>query len=109
MDAGKLDRRVQFLRAEVMDDGYQRTLGPHSPHGTPVWAARRDMSDAERFAAGSMRAAVMTRFTVRWSGFTAGIRPTDRLACDGRTYEIIGLKETGSRRSFIEISAQAAA
>jgi hypothetical protein len=51
---------------------------------------------------------MMARFTVRWSPFTAGISPKDRLTCEGVEYDITGIKEIG-RRVGVEISASARA
>lgn len=106
MDAGKLDRRVQFLRAGVVDDGYQQTAGPHIAHGDPVWAAKMEVSDRERFAAGTVDPVITTRFRVRWSSFSAAIDRADRLVCEGREYAIVGIKEIG-RREGIEFSTVA--
>ena len=106
MQAGKLDRRVQFLRAALVDDGYQQTQGPYIAHGAPVWAAKLEVSDAERFRAGTVEPVITTRFQVRWSGFTAGIERSDRLTCEGREYAIVGIKELG-RREGLEISTVA--
>ena len=107
MKAGALDRRVQFLRATLQDDGIaQVEVWAH--HGAPVWAARRDISDAERWRAGEVQAHVTTRFTVRWSPFTADLTPKDRLVEGGREFDISGIKEQG-RRAFLEITAAARA
>lgn len=105
MQAGNLDRLVQFLRASAIDDGFQSKPGPFLPYGGKVWASKRDVSDGERFAAGSITASMMTRFQVRWSEFTAGIAETDRLTCEGRTYAILGIKELG-RRVGLELTCQ---
>lgn len=105
MQAGALDRQVQFLRAGRVDDGLQKKTGPFLPHGGKIWASKRDVSDSERFAAGSITAGMMTRFQVRWSSFTASIRETDRLSCEGRTYAIVGIKELGRRVGF-ELTCQ---
>lgn len=105
MNAGKLDRLVQFLRAEAIDDGYQTAPGPYTAHGSKVWASKRDVSDGERFAAGTITAGMMTRFQFRWSGFTASIRETDRLECEGSVYGIVGIKEIG-RRVGLEMTCQ---
>lgn len=102
--AGDLDRRVHFLRAGVIDDGYQTRPGPYEPHGGPVWAARQFVRDAERYAASTVGVDAVARFTVRYSSFTAGITHKDRLTCEGRTYGIVGIKELG-RRVGIEITA----
>lgn len=107
LNAGKLDRRVQFLRAELIDDGFGNTQGPFEPFGSPVYAARRDVADAEKFAAGTIQATLDTRFTVRSSPFTRSINPADRLTCEGLDFNIIGIKQTEGRQSFLEFSCSA--
>lgn len=106
IEIGSLDRRVQFLRGTLADDGYSATL-IFAPHGSPVWAARKDVSDGERWRAGEVQAHVTTRFQVRSSTFTRGITPKDRLTCDGREYDIAGIKELDGRKSILEITAAA--
>jgi head-tail adaptor len=105
MDAGALDRRLQVLRAVLVDDGFASAPGVPAVIGT-VWAAKRDVSDGERFKDGAADAGITTRFQVRWSEFAAGIRASDTLRCEGRTYGIAGIKEIG-RREGLEITARA--
>ena len=104
MRAGSLDRRIQFLRAQTVDDGYQNRPGIFAPHGTRIWAAREFIRDAERYAANTVGVDAVARFVVRYSSFTAGITHKDRLTCEGRTYGITGIKELGRRVGF-EITA----
>ena len=104
MDAGKLDRRVQFMRASSFDDGLQVRPSGFVPEGGRVWASRRPVSDGERFRAGQVGSAITDRFQVRYSTLTAGITTADRLVCEGRTYAIAGIKEIGRREGF-EITA----
>lgn len=104
---GQLDRRVQFRRLQASDDGFARS-GAWVDHGDPVWASRRDVSDRERALAGQTAAVLVTRFAVRWSSFTAGLTPVDQVLCEGRLFDIVGIKEIG-RRQFLEITAQARA
>lgn len=106
MSAGPLDRRVQFRRATEGTDGFGQTE-TWGNHGTPVWAHKAEVSDGERWRAGEVAAHITTRFRVRYSAFTAGITPKDRLTCEGRTYDISGIKEVGPRRTFFEITAAA--
>jgi SPP1 family predicted phage head-tail adaptor len=103
--AGDLDRRVQFRRSSLVDDGMSK-VPVFADHGTPVWASKRDLSDGERWRAAEVQANVTTRFVVRWSGFAAGLTPKDRLVCEGREYEITGIKEVG-RREWVEITTAA--
>ena len=103
MQAGKLDRRIQFLRAAQVDDGL--TISEvWAVHGSPIWASRQDVSDGEKARSGMTMATVMARFTVRSSLFTRSITARDRLTEGGRTFEIVGIKEIG-RRDGLEITA----
>jgi head-tail adaptor len=104
MQAGALDRPVQFRRATMHDDGLGE-VEDWLNYGGPVWASKHDVSDAERWRSGEVQAHVTTRFVVRWSPFTAGLTPRDRLVCEGREYEISGIKEVGGRRRGLEITA----
>jgi SPP1 family predicted phage head-tail adaptor len=109
MNAGNLDRRVQFQRAVLVDGGLSM-VAQWANHGGPVAAAKRDISDAERWRAGEVQATVTTRFTIRWSAFAADLTPADRLIHEGRTFDIAGIKEVpDGRRRFLEITAAARA
>lgn len=107
LTAVKLDRRVQFLRSELIDDGYGNTHGEFVALGSPIYAGRRDVTDAEKFASGRTEATLDTRFTVRSSPFTRSIKPWDRLTCEGLEFDIIGTKQTEGRQAFLEISCKA--
>ncbi len=109
MAAGKLDRRVQFLRAGTCDDGFAEIDRDFVSLGNPVWAERTDINDSERWRAGEVGAVITTRFIINSSQFSRGITPKDRLVCDGVTYEISGIKEAGGRRKRLEITAAARA
>jgi len=108
MDAGHLDRRVQFRRATLTDTGLG-LVETFANHGSPVWAHRRDVSDGERWRAGEVQAHITTRFTVRSSAFSRGLTPKDRLVCEGVEYDITGIKQTDARRTFLEVTAAARA
>ena len=103
MHAGRRDRSVQFRRATLAHDGLS-SAETWADHGSPQWASKRDVSDGERYRAGEVAASLTARFQVRYSIFTAGITPKDRLECEGRTYNIVGIKEIG-RREGLEITA----
>lgn len=109
LNAGKLDRRVQFRRSVMIRNDFGSAEEWHD-HGEPVFAAKRDISDAERISAGQMQATITTRFTIRWSVFTADLDPTYRLTCEGRDYNITGIKETPDRRRrMLELTCSARA
>ena len=106
MDAGALDRRIQFRRAALVDDGLA-SVPQMADHGQPVWAAKSDLSDGERWRAGEVAARITSRFTVRWSSFIRDITPADELVCEGVTYEITGIKEGRGYRQWLELTCAA--
>ena len=107
LEGGMLDRRVQFRRATLADDGLTQAL-TFADHGNPIWAKKTEISDGERWRAGEVAAQMTTRFVVRYGAFTAAITPKDQLTCEGRTYEISGIKEiTTGRKRWLEITAAA--
>lgn len=108
MSAFALDRRVQFRRATPVDDGFGQSQ-VWADLGAPVFASKADLSDGERWRAGEVAAHATARFRVRWSAFSASITPADRLICEGREYDISGIKEAEGRRRFLEITASARA
>ncbi|MWP39967.1 head-tail adaptor protein [Rhodobacter sphaeroides] len=104
MRAPRFDRRVQIQRARLADDGFA-SLEVWADHGPPLWAARADLSDSERWSAGEVAASVTTRFTLHRTAFARSLTPKDRLLCDGRSFEILGIKESGRR--FLELTCSA--
>lgn len=105
MNAGALDRRLQFRRVTETNTG----LGLEQTwanHGSAVWGSRKDISDGEKAAAGGVYAEVSARFVIRSSIFARGITPKDEFTCDGRLWRIVGMKELG-RRDYIELTAVA--
>lgn len=108
MNASHLDRRAQFRRRTLVNDGLG-TVEVWADHGAPISAAREDVADAEKFAAGMIEATIDTRFTVRASPFTRKLSPLDRLISEGLDFDIIGIKQVGQRRAWLELSCRARA
>jgi len=106
MTDGLSDRRIQFRRASLVDDGFSQ-VEDFEDHGVAMWAKKNDVSDGERWRAGEVAAAITTRFMVPWSAFTVDLTPKDRLVCEGEEYEITGIKEAAGRRRWLEITAGA--
>jgi head-tail adaptor len=105
MNPGDLDRRIQFQRSRLFDNGLA-FAEVWEDHGFPVWASKSDISDGEKFAAREVAASITSRFRIWWSSFSSELTPKDRLVCEGRTYDIVGIKEIG-RREGLEITAAA--
>jgi SPP1 family predicted phage head-tail adaptor len=69
-----------------------------------VRAAKRGVSAREFLSAERVAAEERATFNIRWRG---DLLPTDRVVCDGRTFNIEGFREIGRRRE-LEIQATAA-
>lgn len=107
MRAGKLDRRVTFQRASRVDDGFTNVASEWTDLAE-TWAQVTPISDGERWLAGEIGANVTHRFVVRWQTNLIDLNPKDRIAYDGRFYDISATKEIG-RRQGIEVTASARA
>ena len=104
MEAGDLDRRITFQRSEDASNQFNEPIESWGDLIT-VWAKRRDASDGERVAAGQTGATLMSRFVIRSSVAARAITPTDRIAHDGKLWNIIGVKQADEGRNrFIEIT-----
>lgn len=67
-------------------------------------SARLTQKPTEGWKAGQTAAQVERMFNVRYTARTASITASDRLICDGNTYQIIGVTEHG-RQHGIDIVA----
>ena len=108
LDPGKMDRLITLER---FGEGSPATNAYGEPSGSwgtlaIVWAERMTISDGERWRAGEVGSRITDRFRIRWSSDVSDLDPTDRIAWEGRTYEIHGVKELG-RREYLEITAAA--
>jgi head-tail adaptor len=102
MQAGKMDRRLRIERATYVEGGLQTELAWSTL--VTVWAEKLEISDGERSRQSGQEAAATTRFRIRWSAAVAVLNPKDRVVCEGRTYDVVGVKELG-RREGLEITA----
>lgn len=103
MRTGPLNRYVKVWR-EVQ-------IGIDPLFNTPIygdtivaefWAALVPKSEEERFAASQIYASQVVVFRTH---FMDDLTETDRLECDGKTYNIVGLREIGYRAG-LEITAK---
>ncbi len=108
MPAGRRTHLITIERQTVSGrDGFNAPV-----YGAPLTfqrlAARDDLSDGERAAAGETGAFAAARFTVLSDPQTREIRPTDRLVTADRSWDITAVKpRAGSgRNQEIEISAR---
>lgn len=105
MRAGSLDRRIQFQRFSMVDDGTS-SVKTWADHGNPVWASKADLKDWELLRAEGVSASLTARFKVRSTEFTRGLTAKDAVNYRGISYEIFGIKELG-RNTILEITAGA--
>jgi SPP1 family predicted phage head-tail adaptor len=108
MKAGDLDRRVALLARVETKNGFNEVVETWPEPGLKVWASYEPVKDAERVRAAEVAASITARFQVRWSTALVALDPTWRLAFDGRSFDIVAVKEIG-RREGLEISATARA
>ncbi len=107
MRAGALDRLLTLRRRMVQADALGEEVETFADLAT-VRASKTDISDAEKVRAQQVGAEITTRFQIRWSVNWSDLNPKDRVTCDLREYEVVGVKEIG-RREGIEITAAARA
>lgn len=108
MPAGRRDRRIRIERYTVAQNGGTGEAVKTWATLTTVWAEKLDLSDRERVAAAEISAEITTRFRILYSSTVSGVNPKDRIVLDGRTYDIWGIKEIGTREG-LEITAAARA
>ena len=103
MKSGKLRHRITISR-------YTLTQDPLTGYETETWADILANEPAawlagpgrEWLAAESLRSNVEGRFIIRWSPQAAGIKAADRVAWDGKVYEIVAppLADETARREL---------
>lgn len=107
MEPGKLDRRILLQRYGISYNADNEPIEGFTDLAT-VWASVQYASDGEKARAGAVAATVSVRFQIRWSTAVSTVNPKDRVAYDGKVFDIVGVKELG-RREGLEISAAAPA
>lgn len=97
-----LDRRVQLQHRTVTKNERGDAVDSYATYAT-VWALKRDTRAQERFAGQQVQAELDTVFQIRYRN---DVLATDRLICEGRTFDIRPGAEIG-RRVGLEILATA--
>lgn len=105
---GSLDRRITIQRATVERNDLNEPIETWGTLATR-WAKRMDASAGEAYKAQEVGAEITTRFTVRHDSVTSTVTPTDRIAYEGRLYNITAAREVKQRNRWIEIDAVARA
>jgi head-tail adaptor len=104
---GDLDRRVTVRRlTEIGRDPFNEPIYEMTDLMT-VCAGKEDVSDAERYAAGTVSNVLLSRFVVRSSAAARSIVHSDTIVHDGHDWNIAGIKEARDGRfRFLEIAAK---
>jgi SPP1 family predicted phage head-tail adaptor len=100
---GDLTRRIVIQRATTSKDAMGQPIQTWATY-TTVWAGYSPISDGERVRANEIYANLSARFTIRYSTLVASVDARDRVVFDGRTFDIVGVKETEFHR-WLEITA----
>jgi hypothetical protein len=88
---GDLNKVVQIRRAAFVDNGLEK-LATFGNHGATIRAKKTDLSDGERWRGAQVSAQISSRFVVQSTNFTRGILHADQIACEGVTFDIVGIK-----------------
>jgi SPP1 family predicted phage head-tail adaptor len=99
---GTLDVRITLERATRVANSFNELIETWATLAA-VWASKIDTSARESFRAAEVGAELSCRFTVRSSTLTRSLDEKDRVTCNGRTYNVTGVRETIGRHSFVEI------
>lgn len=100
MDPGSRDRLLSFVSDEIV--GRTDKGGPVTEERlfAKAWASKADIRDGERIAAQQLGATMTTRFRTEWSAKLEQVDPRYRIRLAGRTYDITGVKEIGTREGI---------
>jgi len=99
MFAGKLDRRVTIRRQGTARNEFGEPTGSYADY-LIVWASKRGLYSSESRKADEMGASAASVFEIRYSTEASAITPLDRLAIDGRDYDIQSIEEIGRRVGY---------
>lgn len=104
MQAGRLDRRIELRHvSKSLDTASGQTVESWPTAYATVWASKRDVRAREYFSAQQVNAEITTVFQIR---YRSDVVATDRILCDGLSYNIHSIAEIG-RREGLEIMATA--
>jgi SPP1 family predicted phage head-tail adaptor len=101
MRAGRMRWQVTIVRRTDELDEWDQPLDVWNDLRT-VRGEKIHKAEDEKFAAAQRYEARLVTFRIY---YTADIRATDRLRCDGLEYDIKGIRELGFRRG-LEIAAE---
>lgn len=103
MEAGKYDRSIRIGKYSVTPNEVNEDVLTFN------WLSSRPasispISDGERFRSDELGSQAAVRFRTRWDSSSSTINTKDKILCEEKEYEILGVKEIG-RRKEVEITA----
>ncbi len=98
-------KRITIQRATISYNEFKEPVETWGDLAT-AWAKRMDASAGESYGAQEVGAQITTRFTVLRTTTIADVNPKDWIAYDGRTYNVMAVREVKHNRE-IEIDAVA--
>ena len=104
---GSRKERITIQRATITTNAFNEDVETWGDLVT-VWAKRMDASAGESYRAQEVGAQITARFTVLITSQLADLSPKDRIAHDGRIYNITAVREV-KRNRRLEIDAVARA
>lgn len=105
MRAGRLDRRLILQRKTLIENDFGEPTATWTTIAT-VWAEKREVRGAERYAASQSVAQIDIKYRIR---YRRGLTPLDAFVDeDGRVFDIAAVLEIG-RREGLEIHGTARA
>ncbi|WP_112317530.1 phage head closure protein [Rhodovulum viride] len=99
----RLDRRVTFERQGAGRNALNEPTGAWESLAT-LWAARTDLTETERAAAGQIGAVRAARFTLRRSDLALGLTAADRMKVGGHVWNITGVAARGRWVDVLAVS-----
>ena len=100
MRAGRLRHRVQIQAWSETRDTHGGVTETWEDPGTPRWASVEPLQGREQWFAEQTEATVSHRIRMRGG---ASITPKDRIAWDGRVFQVEVIKDTAERRIELEL------
>ena len=92
-----MDRRVTITARNVVKDSGGRETVTWVERSTR-WANKRPISGGEQMRAGQISPDALFDFTFRWADGL--VVETDRLTCEGSTFEVLHIAEMGRREGL---------
>jgi SPP1 family predicted phage head-tail adaptor len=96
----QLDRKCEVLRATTTRDAAGGRVETYSTIATP-WCHRTDTGGGETRSFGALHSETTSVFEMRWSSSLMPLTAKDRIRQEGRTWDVLVVREIGRRQAFL--------